>query len=139
MRIEVVVDVKTTLGEGPLWDAEQERLYWIDSFDGRVFRATTAGHEIRCWDVPQKIGSEALRKNGNRGSVSLARGFHTLDFRTGDVDLIVDPEPSKSDNRLNDGKVDKRGRFVAGSMDTMRTGPTEGFIVFVRVFPFNSL
>jgi L-arabinonolactonase len=61
MRIEVIVDVKTTLGEGPLWDAEQERLYWIDSFDGRVFRATAAGNEIRCWDVPQKIGSMALR------------------------------------------------------------------------------
>ena len=39
MRIEVLVDVKTTLGEGPLWDVDQQRLYWIDSFDGRVFRA----------------------------------------------------------------------------------------------------
>jgi hypothetical protein len=31
MKIEVVVDVKTRLGEGPLWGVEQERL-WIDSF-----------------------------------------------------------------------------------------------------------
>ena len=30
MRIEVLVDVKTTLGEGPLWDVDQQRLYWID-------------------------------------------------------------------------------------------------------------
>lgn len=30
MRIDVLVDVKTTLGEGPLWDIEQQRLYWID-------------------------------------------------------------------------------------------------------------
>ncbi|CAH2404023.1 hypothetical protein [Mesorhizobium escarrei] len=37
MKIEIVVDVKTTLGEGPLWDVAQERLYWIDSFDGRVY------------------------------------------------------------------------------------------------------
>ncbi|WP_292508072.1 SMP-30/gluconolactonase/LRE family protein [Mesorhizobium sp.] len=59
MKIEVVVDVKTTLGEGPLWDVEQERLYWIDSFDGRVFRATADGREIRCWDVPMKIGCHA--------------------------------------------------------------------------------
>ena len=96
MRIEVLVDVKTTLGEGPLWDVEQERLYWIDSFDGRVFRATAAGSEIRCWDVPQKIGSMALRKDGAGAVVSLARGFHLLDFKTGDVELIVDPEPGKS-------------------------------------------
>jgi sugar lactone lactonase YvrE len=64
MKIEVVVDVKTTLGEGPLWDVEQERLYWIDSFDGRVFRATADGREIRSWDVPMKIGSMDTMEEG---------------------------------------------------------------------------
>ena len=122
MRIEVLVDVKTTLGEGPLWDVEEQRLYWIDSFDGRVFRCTADGREVRAWDVPQKIGSMCLRKSGG-AVVSLARGFHFLDFRTGDVTLIHDPEPDRPNNRLNDGKVDKQGRFVAGSMDTMEEGP----------------
>ena len=122
MRIEVLVDVKTTLGEGPLWDVEEQRLYWIDSFDGRVFRCAPDGSEVRSWDVPMKIGSMALRKGGG-AVVSLARGFHFLDFKTGDVELIVDPEPGKEANRLNDGKVDKRGRFVAGTMDTMEDGP----------------
>lgn len=123
MRIEIVADVKTTLGEGPLWDVEQERLYWIDSFDGRIFRATADGREIRAWDVPEKIGSMALRKDGNGAVVSLANGFFLLDFKTGDLELIVDPEPDKPNNRINDGKVDKRGRFIAGSMDTMEEGP----------------
>ena len=57
MRIEVLLDVKTTLGEGPLWDAEQERLYFIDSFDGRVFRTTVDGaedHEL-LWFATQEI------------------------------------------------------------------------------------
>lgn len=126
MKIEVVVDVKTTLGEGPLWDVEQERLYWIDSFDGRVFRATADGREIRSWDVPMKIGSMALRKDGSGAVVSLQRGFHLLDFATGDVTLIHDPEPDRRMNRLNDGKVDRRGRFFAGSMDTMEEGPSGG-------------
>ena len=122
MRIEVLVDVKTILGEGPLWDVEEERLYWIDSFAGTVFRCTHDGREIRAWDLPQKIGSMALRRKGG-AVLSLARGFHFLDFKTGDVTLIVDPEPDKPNNRINDGKVDKRGRFVAGSMDTMEEGP----------------
>lgn len=126
MKIEVVVDVKTTLGEGPLWDVEQERLYWIDSFDGRVFRATADGREIRSWDVPMKIGSMALRRDGGGAVVSLQRGFHLLDFATGEVTLIHDPEPDKPMNRLNDGKVDRHGRFFAGSMDTMEEGPSGG-------------
>ena len=45
MRIEVVVDVKPILGEGPLWDVEQERLYWIDSFGGLVYLFWVGGHE----------------------------------------------------------------------------------------------
>lgn len=123
MRIEILLDVKTTLGEGPLWDADQQRLYFIDSFDGRVFRTTVDGGELRAWDLPQKIGSMALRKDGLGAVVSLQRGFHLLDFKTGDVTLIHDPEPGFANNRINDGKVDKQGRFVAGSMDTLEEGP----------------
>lgn len=122
MQIEVLVDVKTTLGEGPLWDVEEQRLYWIDSFDGRVFRCTADGREVRAWDVPQKIGSMCLRRGGG-AVVSLARGFHFLDLRTGAVELIHDPEPDRLGNRLNDGKVDRAGRFLAGSMDTQEAGP----------------
>jgi L-arabinonolactonase len=122
MRIEVLVDVKTILGEGPLWDVDEQRLYWIDSFGCNVFRSTADGREIRAWDVPDKIGSMALRRQGG-AVLSLASGFHLLDFKTGDTSLIVDPEPDKPKNRINDGKVDKQGRFVAGSMDTMEEGP----------------
>jgi sugar lactone lactonase YvrE len=121
MRIEVLVDVKTILGEGPLWDVAEQRLYWIDSFGCNVFRTTADGREVRAWDVPAKIGSMALRRRGG-AVLSLQTGFHFLDFTTGDCSLIVDPEPDKPTTRLNDGKVDKRGRFVAGSMDTMEQG-----------------
>lgn len=121
MQIDVLIDVKTILGEGPLWDVEEQRLYWIDSFGMNVFRCTADGREVRAWDVPEKIGSMALRKNGG-AVVSLKTGFHFLDFKTGDCTPIVDPEPEKPNTRLNDGKVDKRGRFLAGSMDMMEEG-----------------
>jgi len=124
MRIEVLADVKTALGEGPLWDVEEQRLYWIDSWDGRVFRCTEDGREIRSWDVPGKIGSMALRKQGGGAVVSLQQGLYFLDFRTGESTLIVDPEPDKPDNRLNDGKVDCQGRFYVGSMDTLEKTPS---------------
>lgn len=118
MRIEIVVDVKTTLGEGPVWDVEQQRLYWIDSFDGRVLRCTDDGRELRAWDVGQKIGSMALRKNGDAAIVALQNGLYNLDLPTGDLEQIVNPEPERPNNRLNDGKVDRQGRFIVGSMDT---------------------
>ncbi|RAU33359.1 SMP-30/gluconolactonase/LRE family protein [Pseudomonas sp. RIT411] len=119
MRIEIVADLKTTLGEGPLWDVEQQRLYWLDSFDGRILRCTADGRELRAWDVGQKIGSMALRREGDRALVALQGGIHDLDLASGELTLIHAPEPNLPHNRLNDGKVDRQGRFVFGSMDTL--------------------
>ncbi|PSJ64312.1 SMP-30/gluconolactonase/LRE family protein [Kumtagia ephedrae] len=123
MKIEVVVDVKTTLGEGPLWDVEQQRLYWIDAAGMRVFRATHDGREIRAWDVPSRVGSIAIRKDGKGAICSLAKGFHALDFGTGECPLVAEIETARPTNWINDGKVDRRGRFFAGTMDSQETGP----------------
>ena len=61
-----------------------------------------------------------------RGGVA-PRGFHLLDFadRRGDADPRSRAGPSRR-TALNDGKVDRRGRFVAGSMDTRRRGRPAG-------------
>lgn len=124
MQIDVLVDVKPTIGEGPVWDVEEQRLYWIDVVDSRVFRCTADGKELRAWDLPASIGSLALRQGGG-AVLALASGFHFLDFQSGDTELIADPEAGKPHTRLNDGKVDARGRFVVGSMDT-REGQADG-------------
>ncbi|MHC9294699.1 SMP-30/gluconolactonase/LRE family protein [Mycobacterium sp. LTG2003] len=122
--IDVVVDLKTTLGEGPLWDCEQQLLYWIDSADGRIFRSTADGTHIRAWDVGRKIGSMALCRDGENAIVALENGLARLDLADGTITHLIDPEPGLPNNRLNDGKVDKRGRFVFGSMDTLEESPS---------------
>lgn len=123
MKIEQLVDCNTTLGEGPLWDVEQQRIYWIDSFGDKVFRATAEGTEVETWDVPDKIGSMALRKDGKGAVIALRTGIHLLDFASGEIESVVDPEADLESTRLNDGKVDKQGRFVVGSMDMKEEAP----------------
>lgn len=138
-QIDIVVDVKTELGEGPLWDVDTQRLYWIDSKGRRIFRSTAEGAEVRAWEVPTEIGSLAIRKDGAGAILALANGFHTLDFATGDIDLINDPEEGLDENRLNDGKVDKQGRFVAGSMNRLESGPTGNLYVLDTDFTVRQL
>lgn len=123
MKIEQLVDCRTTLGEGPLWDVEQERIYWIDSFGNKIYRATAEGGEIETWDVPDKIGSIALRKDGRGAVIALRTGLHLLDFASGEIDPLVDPEADVETTRMNDGKVDRKGRFVVGSMDMKEEAP----------------
>jgi len=118
-NIEIVLDIKTTLGEGPVWDAESQRLHWIDSAEGRIFQSTHDGRELRAWDMRQPIGSMAVCHDGDAFLVALKSGLHRVDIKRGDLEFIADPEPDLPNNRLNDGKVDRQGRFVFGSMDML--------------------
>jgi len=121
LRIEVVNADRDQLGEGPLWDVEEQSLYWIDSFAPAVFRLEPAGGRTR-WALPERVGSIALRRGG--GAIcSLRSGFHALDFKTGDVTPFAGVGPTDPRTRINDGKVDRQGRFVAGSMDEGEADP----------------
>lgn len=122
LRIELLIDGRAELGEGPLWDVAEQRLYWIDSLGAKVHSCDASGGAQRAWNVPEHIGSLALRENGG-AVLSLRDGFYTLDFTTGSARKLVDPDPGKPRIRMNDGKVDRQGRFVAGYMDYEERDP----------------
>ncbi len=122
LRIEVFSDTRDALGEGPLWDDREQRLYWIDSYAPAVYSADADGGNRKRWPVPEPIGSLALREKGG-AILALRNGFYTLDFETGEVALIAETQPGELTPRMNDGKVDRQGRFVAGSMDFEERNP----------------
>lgn len=125
MDIELLVDAKNTLGEGPLWDTKEDRLYWVDSLGNAINRCDPKGGDWRTWHVPDNIGSLALRQKGG-AVVALRNGFHFFDFDSGEAESIVDPEAGNEETRLNDGKVDRRGRFISGSMAYDEKSPISG-------------
>jgi len=124
MKITPVIDVKPSLGEGPVWDVETQRLWWIDSTEGRVYRMTEEGEELAVWDAREKIGSMALFADCTDVLLAQVTGLYRLDTETDTRTLITDPEPDLTSNRLNDGKVDQKGRFVFGSMDQNEDAPS---------------
>jgi sugar lactone lactonase YvrE len=78
-RIEVMSDRPDQLGEGPLWDAAEQRLHWIDSHGPAVHSTDPTGADRRSWKLPEPIGSMAPREKG--GAIpSLRDGFHGFDF-----------------------------------------------------------
>jgi L-arabinonolactonase len=125
MKIEVYEPRRAHTGERPIWDAETGSLFWIDIFGRRIFRKDSGG-AVTSWAAPALVGSMALVDEG-RALVALHHGFHLFDLATGRFDLIADPDPSAAGNlRLNDGKVDPRGRFLCGGADYFRAAPIAG-------------
>ena len=114
-EIRLLVDCKNHLGEGPLWDVREQRLYWIDSTACEIWSCNEDGSDVRTHYVPTYIGSMALRESGG-AVLALANGFNFYDFETQEVTPIANPFADKPDYRFNDGKVDRAGRFFAGSM-----------------------
>ncbi len=122
LRIEVFVEHKSQLGEGPLWDPKSCRLYWVDTYAPALHSVDARGGDMKTWPMPEHIGACALRENGG-AVVALRSGFFTLDFATGDVERIKETHPGELRPRFNDGKTDRQGRFVAGTMDYQEEAP----------------
>lgn len=117
-RAELFHDGHALLGEGPVWDAKDGLLLWLDIDAGQIWRVKPGGKPEHM-DVGQKVGAVALRSEGGF-ALALKAGFALLD-RWGDaVELVASPEKDKPKNRMNDGKCDSAGRFWAGTMSPER-------------------
>jgi L-arabinonolactonase len=122
MRITRVETHHCLGGEGPLWDPAERVLYFIDNTGQKVHRYDAGAGATRSWDMPSVITALALRER--RGAiVTLRTGIHVFDFETGDIEVLSpldDPPPFV----FNDGKVDRRGRFLIGASTANFANPT---------------
>lgn len=118
MKIERVATAHCLVGEGPVWDVGEQALYFIDIVGKAVHRFDPASGQTRSWDVGAVIGSMALREQGG-AILALKDGISTLDFETGEVAPFVGANHIHPRAQMNDGKVDRRGRFVVGSGDSV--------------------
>jgi L-arabinonolactonase len=122
LDIRVAYPSQNIVGEIPLWHPVEQCLYWVDTRKPCLQRLNADG-SATIWPMPAHIGSYVLRKGG--GIVAaLQTGFATVDLDTGVVTPILNPEPDMPENRLNDGRCDRRGRFWAGTRSVDLTGAT---------------
>jgi L-arabinonolactonase len=123
MSIEISFygDHRNKLGESPIWDTRCDRLFWVDSMSCKIFSADAQGGDLKFWQTPAIVGSIALSENGL--IAALADGFYSVDLDTGAFTPVALPEAGNDAVRFNDGKADRQGRFLSG---TMRHGEQEG-------------
>ena len=117
MKISAVSEHRCHLGEGPLWDPREQRLYWVDSFGPNLYWLDFRASRVHRCSLPgDTVGSLAVRESGGL-IVAMDQGFYAYQPQTGRAEIIALPLAGSTGLRLNDGKVDPFGHFVSGAMN----------------------
>lgn len=116
MKPELIADYACRTGEGPLWHPDEQKLYWVDIPNGRIFRydPATDTHE-QCYDG-EVVGGFTVQADGalllfmKKGAVKI--------WREGQLTTVVDEIPEERDSQFNDVIADPAGRVFCGTMPT---------------------
>lgn len=117
-ELELVIDAKATLGEGPCWDSQKQLLYWVDILEKKVHIYNPTTNEDKEICLGQTVGA-VVPGESSEMILALENGFYFLNPDTEELRAICDPESHLSENRFNDGKCDPAGRFWAGTTDAV--------------------
>lgn len=114
-RVRCMAPSAAFLGDSPVWCDRRRRLFWVDMLAPAVHCFDPATHSDRVTPLPNIVGAIALRQNDGL-VLALQSGFALIEPDGEVVAMVGDPEADKPQNRFNDGKCDRRGRFWAGTM-----------------------
>ncbi len=116
----LLVDSRCTLGEGIVWSPARGALLWTDIEGSRLWMHTRNTGITITWALPDRLGSMALCASG-RLLLGLAKGLFVADLDTApdggrlEASPLVSLEPDLP-TRTNDGRTDRSGNFVFGTM-----------------------
>jgi D-xylonolactonase len=110
----MVADTHCVTGEGPLWNEDDQCLYWVDIPQGQLFRYDPAAGSHELVYQGDVIGGYTLEADGaflffqSRGAVRR--------WKDGQLTTIIEEIPEERDSRFNDVIADPEGRVFCGTM-----------------------
>ena len=124
--MEVISKYRAILGEGPVF---YKKLYWVDIEGKRIIRKDLETGEEEVIDTPDLVSSLCI-VDEDRVVATIRHGIYLVDLRERRFEKLVEVESDLVDNRFNDGKCDKLGRYWAGTMNMKKTSPSGNLYKF---------
>lgn len=122
---QLAARVGATLGEGPVWDAVRQCLWFVDIKGCKLHRFDPVSGRVEGWGAPEEpcwvvpLADDALL-------VGAKEGVHRFDT-DGTFERIHAVEPDLPGNRLNDAAVHRDGSLWFGTMDNDEEAATGGY------------
>ena len=120
-RAVLTFDCRCTLGEGVVWSQSRRSLLWTDIEKSTLWMFRPEGQRALHWSLPDRLGSFVLCESG-RLLLGLAKSlaFANLDSAPGPdlpIEHVMPIEPHLARTRINDGRTDRAGNYVFGTMN----------------------
>jgi len=125
--VELAVDCRNIHGEAATWDHDAKLVYWLDIESSELWTLEPATGRTSTHKAAERIACFALRRRGGL-LAGFASGFAFYDPASGRRQDIARFEPDLANTRLNDGKTDRQGRFIAGGFDEVEGKPISSVV-----------
>ncbi len=115
IQTRCLVNSGCSLGEGPTWDRDSQRLYWVDILENRIYRHDPADGSTHSWTTPEHVGFVVVRPDGELVA-GFKSGLHHVvlnDDATVTSSRIDRVDGNRDDVRFNDATSDAGGRIWA--------------------------
>jgi len=116
LQATIEYNAESTLGEGPVWDAAIQKLYWVDIKAMMVYRYDPNTKTQESWKMDQMVGC-IVPVDNDAIVCALQDRLITLNTNSGKQSSLIAIEADLPENRCNDGKADAEGRFWIGSLN----------------------
>lgn len=111
-----VIACENILGEGIQWNADDGAFWWTDILSKTLFRYHAATGLLDTYPLPFRLASFAFATQDARLLCAFDEGFAWYDLTTQAVEWIAKPEATVVGNRSNDGRCDRAGNFLMGTV-----------------------
>lgn len=113
--VELVLDARARIGEGPWWDARSAVLVWVDIERGELHLFDPRGGGDTSFAVGAQLGAAVPREGGGY-VLALDDGFYAY-TPGGEKELLAPIEADNPRTRLNDARCDAAGRIWGGTLE----------------------
>lgn len=132
MNVDVALDCRCQLGEGPIWDYRSARILFVDINGHRIHAYDPSSQAHESFDCGEYVSAIALAAHGGY-AVTLQHDIAWFaDGKIAERPLTVE---SGRKTRFNDGYVDPRGRFWAGTLSLVRK-PEDAALYRIDLSPY---
>jgi len=114
---EQLVSSQNKLGETPVWEPEENALYWVNWGGGPTCRLELGTGQFTTFPTDLPITALARRASGGWIAITL-NGLYAWEPKTNEYKLLVGPaEPDRPEICYNDAAVDRQGRLLVGTVN----------------------